>query len=183
MGTLGRGLQCASLAVHRMRGGGRRVSRLAEPGRPGTAPPERWRQEAALFAFFSNGLSALECLGFGLYFVAAIVAPAEFARPPHRVWFSDVANAYQESFEGDSIAGELVRVNESPGLGKWKVARNILMHREAPGRHHYIGGEKSGADWLEEPLSEATTSDRRAWLGETLTALLDQANDFATERL
>lgn len=70
---------------------------------PGPPPPERARQEIALFAFFSSGLSALECLGYGLYFVAAIVDPAAFTRPPHKIWFGDVANAYQERFESDSI--------------------------------------------------------------------------------
>jgi hypothetical protein len=79
----------------------------------GPPPPERARQEIALFAFLSSGLSALECLGYGLYFVAAIVDPAAFARPPHKIWFVDVANGYQERFEGDTIAGELARVNGS----------------------------------------------------------------------
>jgi hypothetical protein len=57
------------------------------------------------------------------------------------------------------------------------------MHREAPGRHHYIGGGTLGADWLDEALSPATTSDRRTWLARTLSALLERANDFARARL
>lgn len=147
---------------------------------PGPPPPERSRQEIALFAFFSSGLSALECLGYGLYFVAAIVDPAAFTRPPHKISLGDVASAYQERFENDSIVGELARVNGSIELESWRRARNVLMHREAPGRHHILGAP---SDWLDEPLSVATTSDRRAWLAATLTALLDPANEFAAARL
>lgn len=147
---------------------------------PGPPQPERARQEIALFTFFSSGLSALECLGYGLYFVAAIVDPAAFTRPPDKIWFHDVANAYQERFESDSIAGELARVNGSTELESWRRARNVLVHREATWRHHTLGGPSA---WLDEPLSIATTSDRRAWLAGTLTALLDPANEFAAARL
>lgn len=151
-------------------------------GAAGAGPPqpERARQEIALFAFFSSGLSALECLGYGLYFAAAIVDPAAFTRPPHKIWFGAVANAYQERFASDRIAGELARVSASTELESWRRARNVLMHREAPGRHHTLGGPSG---WLDEPLSTATTFDRRAWLAGTLTALLDPANEFAAARL
>lgn len=147
---------------------------------PGPPQPERARQEIALFAFFSSGLSALECLGYGLYFVAAIVDPTAFTLPAHKVGFRAVAKAYQERFESDSIAEELARVNGSTELDSWRRARNVLIHREATKRHHTLGGPSA---WLDEPLSIATTSDRRAWLAGALTALLDPANDFATARL
>lgn len=122
---------------------------------PSPPPPERARQELALFAFLSSGLSALECLGYGLYFVGAIVEPMGFAGAPNRIWFHDVADLYQARFARDRLTHELLAVNGSTDLSEWRRARNILMHREAPGRAHIVG---KGADRLGRPLSSATPS-------------------------
>jgi hypothetical protein len=151
----------------------------------------------AVFAFFSSGLSALECLGYGLYFVGAIVEPTAFALAPDQIWFRHVAGAFQAQFPSDRLTHELGVVNKSVDLSEWKSVRNILMHREAPGRHHFASiGDRlalgtstpssetvQGADWLDRPLSSATTYDRRVWLATALTAMLEAANDFAAARL
>lgn len=161
----------------------------------GASPPpaERTRQEMALFAFFSSGLSALECLGYGLYFVGAIVEPTGFTRPRDQIWFRDVVGAYQARFPSDRLTQELFVVNGSAALTEWRRARNVLTHREAHGRHHFVGtadalstatsSSVQGVDWRGEPLSAATTFDRRVWLATSVATILDGANDFAADHL
>jgi hypothetical protein len=163
---------------------------------PAPPPPERARQEKALFAFFSSGLSALECLGFGLYHVGAIVDPHGFTAQPKNIWLSTVVKSYGAQFQGERIAAELSAVEGSAGLREWKNARNILMHQVSPPRSHFARLEDTlgstaeppdnaleRSDWLGEELSSATTADPRAWLVTSLTEILEGACDFASTHL
>ena len=149
---------------------------------------ERMRQEQALFAFFTSGQSALECLGYGLNFVGKIVDPFAFALAANRVSFSKVADTFGERFANEQVTLALAAVKRSEEIREWKVIRDILLHRESPGRAHYSGTspkEYPEATWglMERPLVEAETSERRAWLANSMTAILDGANDFAATHL
>jgi hypothetical protein len=171
----------------------------------GAAPviDERVAQETALFAFFTAGLSSLECLAYGLCFVGAIVDPVAFAltTTPQRVWVSSVTDAYSQRFPQEQLAKTLHAVSTDPELASFKDVRNVLTHRAAPGRAHgvtladtvFVGGGGAGAhpgsssmkgtSWLGQPLDSQTTAAPRKWLAGALTEVVSAATTFASGHL
>ena len=152
--------------------------------------PERLRQENNLFSFYAFGLSCLESLCYGIYFVGSIADPAKVPSGVNRrdVTPSFVARAFNDAFPNELIAMTLNQLMANSEFKNWSAIRNALSHRGAPTRTHYEGGgPPSSVDWnlpitqldlSEEPLP-ATIQMRRDWLGATVTEIVDAATTFA----
>jgi hypothetical protein len=154
----------------------------------GLAPPfpERYEQERALYGFFSNGLSSLECLYYGLCFVGELLRPGEFSAPsdPRGITPRLVASLYGERWPESPLSQGLTHVDGSDQLADLRGIRNILSHRAAPGRHHSLslGGEGGQVSlWMGQMLSPETTAIHRRYLAKMLRLLTLRAQSFVGE--
>jgi len=156
---------------------------------PSPPQPERYRQEKWLFAFFFEGLSSLECLYFGLYFIGVMAEPTRFNVNRNRrdIKIGRVANWYSAAYPLEVLSQRLASVAASGDLQEWRDVRNFLSHRGAPGRTFYDGGPEGGqVDWnlpirrvdVSTILEPADLQRRRTWLAGTLTEISEAANAF-----
>jgi hypothetical protein len=157
----------------------RLVASLTESTSP--LMPERYEQEKLLFNFFAEGLSSLECLYYGAYFVGALVDPRgmDAGRPQRDVVPRFVTEQFENVFPTEPATARLRQVLDSPEHTVWRSVRNILMHRAAPGRTHHKGGSTSGNTyWLDDLLDPATFAARRTWLSRSIGEILDGLEAF-----
>jgi hypothetical protein len=152
-----------------------------------TSPPqpERYEQEKLLFDFFAEGLSALECLYYGVYFMGALVDPSQVdsgqARRKIVPWY--VTESFEAAFPGDAMTARLRAVLDNTDHRNWREARNILTHRAAPGRDFRTGGDDAGTYWMGGTLDADAFVSRRAWLASTIEEMLASFQVFASARL
>ncbi|MDP1992582.1 MAG: hypothetical protein Q8K00_16360 [Syntrophales bacterium] len=151
---------------------------------------DRYIQERELFNFFIAGLSTLETLSYGLYFLASIACANDFpVNNPRSITLSSTTEHFLKTFPKKSITSRLDALRNDPNFREWCNVRNILAHRCAPGRiiYPFIGGPPTDPDdiWQLDsiPLNEDTTRLRRKWLSQMLTQLLDDARIFVKENL
>ena len=159
------------------------ATELASSFDRGLSPPqpERYRQERLLFSFFAEGLSCLECLYYGFYFVGAMIDPTSFNAKvdPRDVTASFVTSAYERRFPSEQLSATLRAVFDDADTRAWRRVRNTLAHRGSPGRAFYEGGPQScEAEWLAESLSGTLIRARRDWLGNTVERRLAPAVGF-----
>lgn len=161
--------------------------------RAGATPvePERYIQERDLYNFFVSGLSSLESMGYGLYFIGFVLEPTAFGLAVSSNDFRriDLKNTVvrdfmRSSFAQEQISSKLNALIHHSNYIQWEKIRNILAHRITPvrtGVHtiiesldpNYSGPTSSHwVDWLEGlQINKYTTESLRAWLISTL-------NDF-----
>jgi hypothetical protein len=161
---------------------------------------ERYREEDSLFAFFTNGLSALETICFAAYALAEQIDPSVFtqlARDPQVVTPRFVEQAFLNALSGDALTTTLAALLASPIYFTVKDRRNILSHRGSPGRHFQIGlSDSLGAtsvptqtqaaatpDWDGLRIEARLTQDLRAMLACGLGAFVSALNNFAGGRI
>jgi hypothetical protein len=152
--------------------------------------PERLQQETALFRFFYEGLSCLECLYYALFFVGCLADPSSFNAGinrrdvvPHRV-----TRCFIKRFANDLLTHRLDGVLNHPDFSEWSDIRNFLSHRGAAGRTFYAGGATHGrVDWnlpiqnidVSKLLDPDELQRRRDWLGVSVTEVMAAADAFA----
>lgn len=181
---------------------GRLAEALSEHGALSTFGP-RFRQEEALFAFFVNAVSVIDCLYFSLYNIAACVGVSNFSvateNDLRRVHIGSVVKAFQVTYPKEVLTSELARVGSSKELQALKEYRDYLAHRGSPKRVHVVemGPDRrvdmsavSSATITSNPksvprswvsgleLTPSVTAVPRAWLGITTCQLLRATNDF-----
>jgi hypothetical protein len=157
-----------------------------------TSPPQpkRYEQERDLFAFYAEGLSALGCFYYGLYFVGTHADAAAFPLNvnPRDVTPTKVTPIFEATYAGEQLTKTLRAVVDDVEFKTWSDVRNYLSHRGAPGRTHYEGGgPPSGVEWDlgargADPADELTPSRltvRREWLGQTVSKIAADALAFA----
>ena len=159
-------------------------------------PPidERARQERWLVEFFFNGLSTLECLHYGAYFLGAMAAPLKFssAVDRRRVTPKHVVAAYAAGYATTPLAATLGSVVTDPTYAEWRDIRHFLSHRGSAGRTAYQGGADSGrVDWnlpitgvnTATILEPAELRSRREWLGSRVSDIATAALAFVTAEI
>ena len=170
----------------------------------GDAPPaeERYRQERTLFAFFSAGLSAIECYCFAGYCVGSIAKPEAFPMTKDRdlrFYPSDVAKLFGSEFPGEHITRSLNELVNGPEFSRLSDWRNVLSHRGMFPRsiHMSLGSPavKTGAYVASNPKSLSSnwqfdqtvdadlTLTVRKWLTRTLDDSLDSICIFVRQHL
>lgn len=158
---------------------------LVESLRASVAPPseDRYHQEKWLFGFFTEGLSAIECLYYGLYFIGALANPQMFDTEinRHRIKPRFVAAKFAAAFPCEDLSTRLGEVDTGEEITLWRGVRNVLVHQGAPGRHHFLGREPSlwglseAASRLLEPEQIST---RRERVGAAVVAIAEAAVPF-----
>jgi hypothetical protein len=120
-------------------------------GGPGPAGTERFKQERALFGFFTSAVSSIDCFFMAAYVIGCAIPspsfvldkPAQLKRPPR-----NIALLYIRDFAADAFAEQLTDVASSKLFELLKDTRDVLSHRGALLRTHFIqlgGGERFAA--------------------------------------
>jgi hypothetical protein len=154
-------------------------------------------QEEALFSFFVGGYAVIESHAYATYAIGALIRPTEFPMLTDNDLKSISPNSTQRKyaihFAGSSVDLELTSLigpNVDPTFQEWGLIRNVLAHRIVPSRQIYASiHEGPGLDTTPARptewkmmgglvLDDRTTSDRRAWLAETLIRLVNAADAF-----
>lgn len=169
----------------------------------GTAPPapERTRQELDIFSFVSCACSAIESAAYGLFALGAMLSPSHFPMSTgaelRRVTIRSTKEALMQAFPADSLVVLLETLAQESEFDELFAWRNVLIHRAPAGRliqlsagtpatrlppdairlaPHQVGG---GADL---PVGPSLSRDRRTWLAQNLTSLLEEADRFLVRR-
>lgn len=144
--------------IYRFRAADEDVERVCESLNISNSPaqPERYIQERDLFGFSFQGLSAVECLFFAVYFVGAMIEPTAVSPTIDRrdVKPRRVANVCSAAFGGQTLATRLRDVLEDSQYQELVEIRNFLSHRGAPGRGFFTGGE-----FMVRPIGTSRSSD------------------------
>jgi hypothetical protein len=168
--------------------------------------PERWREwnddpehsyklERCLHAFFMNGLSVFESLGFCLYFSGGALRPSDFphVQNPKRITLKVTGSAFTAAFAQSQITTLLVALPQEPKFRKIESVRNILAHRVSSMRsvrgYGTLGANGEFTHTTEEVLylpgegelnfGEELIQDFLDWITSKLTALVGASCDFA----
>jgi hypothetical protein len=154
----------------------------------GTAPShdERQLQEESLFTFFVAGLAVIESFSYALFAIASMKRPADFpmsATEQRKNIRPDVMRQkYSVYFPGSPVNSKFSALLDSPEYREWRDIRNILSHRQAPPRQHYVGGSANGtATWQVLQglvLNDVTTTARRTWLANEVAGCIHAAESF-----
>jgi hypothetical protein len=155
-------------------------------------PQERYGQERALFDFYSAGFSVFECTFYGLYAIGVFLQPLTFplASPEdqQKVTPGSTKKSYEKAFPGAPILKAFSTLFNDPEYQGWRVVRNVLTHRVAPGRVMYVS---IGADdvlqteWKlnKKPIDASLTANGRRELVRLLAALLVAGDGFVQANL
>jgi hypothetical protein len=161
----------------------------------GDAPqePERYRQEQHLFGFFVNGLSVIESTCYGLFAIASMEKPAPFpiATPEQKRAINpkSAVRNFSKEYPAESVSSVLSTLIATQDYKDWQSIRNILAHRQSPGRQIRVtvGSPQQAqhdALWGSSgiPLNSSTTQQRRIWLAENMRTLLREIAAFTKSR-
>jgi hypothetical protein len=162
-------------------------------------PEELYKQEKALFGFFVNALSTIECFFYSAHCMASILNPGAFPisrSKDLRFYAENVATRFNTNFPGDCLSVEMGLCLDEPTYKEMKDMRDVIAHRGGPPRKFYVGGDRNGMatmpknikdpsdQWqFDLPVDEKTTVSRRQWLDNMLNKLISAANDFCNRRL
>jgi len=167
----------------------------------GNSPPpdERYKQGKALFGFFINAVSVIDCFIYSMYYVASILKPDAFPLPKseNSVFYpASVASKFSEHFPSDKLTKQMGKCLNASNYSRMKKMRNVLSHRGMPPRKFYRGGDRNGMatmpinpeapsnQWqFDFPVDEQTTTSRRKWLSSTLGGLIDSTYTFCVSQL
>ena len=163
----------------------------------------RLAQEEALFAFYVNAVSTLECFFFALYNIGACVGSPVFrvetSADLRGVHIGSTVKAFESAFPNERLTAELAAVAASPELTALKEYRDFLTHRGAPKRTHVVEiGSNRRVDmsavisvtitsnpkdvpssWLSNlDLTPGMTEAPRAWVSSTVNNLLEHTDGF-----
>jgi len=160
-------------------------SSLARFG-PGPEPDERWRQELHIFGFFANGLAVLESALYACFALGYLSTPEQFPfeTPQDRrnVNPASVASAYRRAFPKIPLTAAMQATISDQHYSDWRDTRNVLSHRQAPGRHHVMSSrDKTVSGTL--ALTPTFATDRRKQLSVLLTQIVDEVPPFIRSHL
>ena len=155
----------------------------------GEGPPTevRYLQEKALFGFFTSGLAAIECFSFALHALGAHVSSGRFPiddKSLRQVTPTSVSKKYRSQWPNSALSESLSNLVEDSQFELWKDIRNVLSHRAAPPRHHYLNSgsewaiEEAGMSDANQPVEDLTTS-WWLWLVGQINVLWRDLDDLA----
>jgi len=151
----------------------------------------RYEQERELFNFFTNGLSAIETLGYMLYMICSIDSPKDFKiiteEDLKKIKLHNTVSKLKKFYSVKNITKELENlINNSQEYEEWVKVRNVLMHRETPGRKIMLSSKRSKKErsdiWFKGiKINKQTTVSRLNWLELTLFKLIELTYDFTNK--
>lgn len=157
----------------------------------------RFEQERDLFGFYVSALSAIECTLFAVNAIGARSAPETFplkavkespvsvdvlddAEKDERVDAEKVGKRLRAAFPDEPVTATVSELLTSDQFKHLNRIRNILAHRETPGRNiadDFQTPIQTGRRGLE--LSTTTTGVLRAWVAEQLAKLFAGAEQLS----
>lgn len=162
-------------------------------------PEERYIQENALFGFFINAVSGMECLFFSIYCMASLLDTNSFPvmeSKELKFYPHNVKELFIKNYPNEGLSGLMKSFLDNI---KWKELndfRTVLFHRGIPPRSFYKGGERDGTATMpinpkesshmwqyDFPIDEMTTSLYRHWLSTELINLLNCVEGFCKSKL
>lgn len=151
----------------------------------------RYEQERELFNFFTNGLSAIETLGYMLYMICSIDNPKDFKviteEDLKKIKLHNTVSKLKKFYSVKNITKELENlINNSREYEEWVEVRNVLMHRETPGRKIMLSSKRSKKErsdiWFKGiKINKQTTVSRLNWLELTLFKLIELTYNFTNK--
>lgn len=99
------------------------------------APEERYRQGKALFGFFVNAVSVIECFFYSANCMASILKPKIFPLSKSgdlMIYPDEVQQRFDAEFPDDRLSKYMSRCIGDPIYKKMKAIRDVLTHRGAP---------------------------------------------------
>ena len=134
--------------LYRFRAADDDVARACASLEASNSPPQpgRYQQERDLFGFVFQGLSALECLLFGVYFVGAMVDSSQVSLDVDRqdVKPRFVARTLTAAFPGEEFSRVLDGLVDDTRIQRTRRDAQLpLSQRRAPGRAFHTGGSKT----------------------------------------
>jgi hypothetical protein len=89
-------------------------------------------------------------------------------------------------FPAEGVSSVLSTLIATQDYKDWQSIRNILAHRQSPGRQIRVttGSPQRDALWGSSgiPLNSSTTQQRRIWLAENIRTLLREIEAFTNSR-
>jgi hypothetical protein len=155
---------------------------------------QRFRQEVALYQFFTSSVSVLNSCAYALHAIGNMIDPAAFPLTGQslRTDFRGVAKSFEQQFPADLLAGELVSTNADALATELRDVRNFLSHRVASTRSYIMSNPPARweIDHLEPssgvqalPIDTELTGRYRSWIAGRLNALFAEINRFVRARL
>jgi hypothetical protein len=170
-------------------------SSLNEP----SSVEQRFRQEVALFQFFTNSVSVLDSCAYALHATGNMIDTAAFpltGKSLRAADFRGVAKSFKQQFPGDALAAALVSTDADALATELRDVRNFLTHRVASTRSYVMAtaGPNPPVRWeighLEASsgvqaiqIDSQVTSRYRTWLTGRLDVLFAAINNFVRSRL
>lgn len=150
----------------------------------------RYEQERELFNFFTNGLSAIEELGYMLYMICSLDNPKDFKviteEDLKKIKLHNTVSKLKKFHSVENITKELEKLIDSKKYKDWVEVRNVLMHRETPGRKIMLSSKRSKIEqsdlWFKGiEINKQTTVCRLNWLELNLFKLIELTYDFTNK--
>jgi hypothetical protein len=160
---------------------------------PLTMPSAEQRnlEETALFSFFTNGLSVIECTFFGVYAALSLVSPnkIEFNLDEKKVPPPDaIVGRLSSQIRDHKVTSVLKTVQKSKAYKAVKNMRDILSHRGSPPRNwaiqppRIIGVDpplpRAESTWQGLTLNVALIAELRQQLSDSLRAIFESAREY-----
>ena len=163
-------------------------------------PEVRYEQGRALFGFFVNAVSTIECFFYATYCIASFLKPCDFSiQDPKALKSVSPANVealFKVHFPKDALTTQMTKCVSEPAHTQIRDMRDVLSHRGMLPRNFYAGGERDGMATIpinpkdspdiwkyDLPITEVTTALYRRWLCDNLTKLSQATDKFLRNRL
>jgi hypothetical protein len=148
---------------------------------------DRYLQERALFGFFGNAMSTVECCCFSIYHLGRMRCPTRFAASDREVDVRLTATEVAEVFPCTSLDTELSALRADTTWRSLKEIRHTLVHRESPGITIFATAGAGAATappakWTDRGvvLEPALVDNPRTWLCVAVTRLVSATLAFVS---
>ena len=160
---------------------------------------QRFRQEVALFQFFTNSVSVLDSCAYALHALGNMIDAAAFPLTGQSLRAADfrgVTKSFEQRFSAYPLTVALVSTNADPLAMELRDFRNFLTHRAASTRSYVMStaGPNPPVRWeighLEAlsgvqtiQMDSQLTGQYRSWLSSRLDVIFTAINNFVRSHL
>jgi hypothetical protein len=147
---------------------------------------ELYKQNKALFGFFSSASSLFENYAYCLYLLGNSLRSSDFPtdeKSLKNVYFNTIASKYSHIFPGEAVTNVLSSIESRHYFEAINEIRKVGFHRGNPSRKYYQGGDKSGQVELQARgktyrIDENPTQDIRKQIASDLEKLMRGTSAF-----
>jgi len=113
-------------------------------------PEQRYEQGRALFGFFVNAVSTIECFFYASYCIASFLKPCDFSIQKSKalklVYPTNVEKLFKVHFPKDALTTQMTKCVSDTINAQIRDMRDVLSHRGTPPRKFYAG-EENVMEW------------------------------------